>query len=236
MIQIDFISKQILFLVFTFLLLWQWFPVDGTLDFYLIQPWISTCGEFYLKHDFYLEVINHKYVKDLLIAVYLSFFVMIVVSFKYENFKSTRWNYSYFLILVIITTSTIGILKSQSDHACPWDMIIQENHSYSWILNKTNGHCFPGGHASTGFALMAGYFIYRNQNRKRAYFYLLASLILGFGMGWAQMMRGAHFLSHNLWTAWITWMINVIAYAIFQSKFKSQNDLNDVKKHISINE
>lgn len=230
--QIDFIKKQIIFLAFCLFVLWQWFPVDGSLDFYLIQPWISTTGQFYLKHDFYLEVINHKYVKNILIAVYLGFFVMIGASFKYESLKKSRWNYSYFLILVIITTSTIGILKSQSDHACPWDMIIQEQHSYSWILNKTNGHCFPGGHASTGFALMAGYFIFRDQDKKRAYFYLCAGLILGFGMGWAQMMRGAHFLSHNLWTGWITWMINVIAYAIFQTRFQRPTNLDKIEKSL----
>jgi len=32
------------------------------------------------------------------------------------------------------------------------------------------------------------------------------------------MMRGAHFLSHNLWTGWITWCMNVIGYALFSQK------------------
>ncbi len=41
---------------------------------------------------------------------------------------------------------------------------------------------------------MAGYFVYRISNRKRAYFLLIAAVILGLTMGWAQMMRGAHFL------------------------------------------
>jgi membrane-associated PAP2 superfamily phosphatase len=37
-------------------------------------------------------------------------------------------------------------------------------------------------------------------------------------MGWAQMMRGAHFLSHNLWTGWVIWCINIIGYVLFSHK------------------
>lgn len=220
MIQTDFITQQILLLVFTFFLLWQGFPIDGSLDFYLIQAWITASGEFYLKHNFYLEALNHQYVKTILIAVYLSFLMLIIASFKYSTLQKNRSRYGYFLMLVIITTSTIGILKSQSDHACPSDMILQQQQSYSWVMHKINGHCFPGGHASTGFALWAGYFAFKDQDQKRAHFYLWAGLILGFAMGWAQMMRGAHFLSHNLWTGWITWAINVMVYGILQSKLK----------------
>lgn len=52
-----------------------------------------------------------------------------------------------------------------------------------WDLSATAGHCFPGGHASSGFALLVGYFIYRVTQPKRAYFFLIASCILGMGMG-----------------------------------------------------
>ena len=83
---------------------------------------------------------------------------------------------------------------------------------FTWNFNTTDGHCFPGGHASTGFALITGYFVYFETDSKRAHFFLISGLILGFSMGWAQMMRGAHFVSHNLWTAWFVWLINFITY------------------------
>jgi membrane-associated PAP2 superfamily phosphatase len=67
---------------------------------------------------------------------------------------------------------------------------------------------------------MTGYFVFRQSDKKRAYFYLVAGLILGFAMGWAQMMRGAHFLSHNLWTAWVIWLVNVGFYLFNYKKFK----------------
>ena len=65
---------------------------------------------------------------------------------------------------------------------------------------------------------MTGYFVYWRSQRKRAYFFLIASLILGMGIGWAQMMQGAHFLSHNLWTAWWVYAINLLAYIRFAAR------------------
>lgn len=211
---LNFEMKQCFFLIFTAIILMLFFPVDGALDFYLIQPWLSPNGVFYLRDHWFLATLNHKYVKYILIAVYVSFLGLYLASFKYKSLLQNRYSYLYFLIMVIMSTSLIGILKSQSDHACPWDMLTIQGQTYTWNLNQNHGHCFPGGHASTGFALIAGYFIYRISNPKKAYFYLLSGLILGFAMGWAQMMRGAHFLSHNLWTLWFTWLMNVVVYGL----------------------
>ncbi|MHA3054255.1 hypothetical protein [Acinetobacter sp. ANC 4633] len=33
-------------------------------------------------------------------------------------------------------------------------------------------------------------------------------------MSGVQMLRGAHFLSHNLWTLWWTWAIDLVIYSI----------------------
>lgn len=140
------------------------------------------------------------------------------MSFYSEKFKPRRWEFGYFFIMVMLATSTIAILKSQSAHACPWDMAVATTQGILWELSATAGHCFPGGHALSGFALLVGYFIYRTTRPKRAYFFILAALILGFTMGWGQMMRGAHFLSHTLWTGWIIWGLNVMAYALFADR------------------
>ncbi|RIJ78125.1 hypothetical protein D1871_03980, partial [Nakamurella silvestris] len=74
-------------------------------------------------------------------------------------------------------------------------------------------------HASTGFSLLTGFFVFRKSNPKIAYFFLCLGLVLGFITGWGQMMRGAHFLSHNLWTGWIIYTFNLLVYRIFYNKF-----------------
>lgn len=216
--QMPFLYRQSLYLSITFVMLWLVFPVGGAIDLNFISPFINEQGEFYLRHSWALAELNHRYVKNILICIYLLFFMGWIASFKSSTWRTRRWEYGYFFVMVVISTAIIGLLKSQSDHACPWNMLIDSTSGWSWDFHATEGHCFPGGHASTGFALMVGYFVYRLQNPKRAYFFLSAAILLGFAMGFAQMMRGAHFLSHNLWTAWIIWFMNVIAYSIFQSQ------------------
>ena len=214
-----FILYQGCFLVISFCMLWVFFPIGGSLDLALIHPWINESGKFLLRDNWYLAELNHRYVKDLIILVYASFFIIWLASFKVEKFKPLRWTYGYFFCMVILSTSIIGLLKSQSAHACPWNITIPTSQGFFWDFSASKGHCFPGGHASTGFALMAGYSVFRQSNRKRAYFFLVSGCILGFAMGWAQMMRGAHFLSHNLWTAWIIWLVNVVFYLFNYKRF-----------------
>lgn len=67
------------------------------------------------------------------------------------------------------------------------------------------GHCFPAGHASGGFALLALAWL-RPTRRAR-----IVGLALGFGIGWwmgaYQMLKGAHYLSHTVTTMLIAWIV-----------------------------
>ena len=213
-----FSLKQGLILLFSFVLLQLLFPVAGQLDLMLIQPWTGTHGQFPWRYDWFLETLNHKYIKNLLILCDISFVSLWLASFKIERLHAQRWQYAYLFWILILSATVVGILKSQSVHACPWNMTQATTTGFFWNFNLSHGHCFPGGHAATGFALMTGFFAFRKTAPKRAYFYLVAGLILGFAMGWAQMMRGAHFLSHNLWTAWVIWCCNVALYPFFYKR------------------
>ena len=69
------------------------------------------------------------------------------------------------------------------------------------------GHCFPGGHASAGFCLFAFYFAGRAlDSRRLMQVGLWGGLIAGMGFGLARVAQGAHFLSHNLWSAVLCWI------------------------------
>lgn len=67
------------------------------------------------------------------------------------------------------------------------------------------GHCFPGGHASGGFALLG----LLGLRRTRAWKY--GGLALGLGAGWwmggYQMLKGAHYLSHTVTTMLLAWIV-----------------------------
>lgn len=208
-----FIIQTLILLISGIVLLWV-FPVGGNIDMRLIAPWIDQFGHFPYKDNWFTDTLAHRYVKNVLIAMYSVVFFTWLASFKFQTLGKYRYVYGYFFIVSMICTTSIGYMKAHAGHACPWDMTVATSTGFQWDFSATAGKCFPGGHASTGFALLTGYFVYRDSKPKSAYFFLVAGLILGFAMGWTQMMRGAHFLSHNLWTAWIIWCINLVIYAI----------------------
>ena len=219
-----FITLQSMLLCLSFIGLFYFLPVGGDIDLNFIQPYIDQYGLFYLRSDWALAKLNHNAVKYILILVYFTVLVEWVKAYK-KRLYIQCWEFGYFFVVAMCCTVMIGILKAHASHACPWDMLVIGSNGWSWDFSATDGHCFPGGHASSGFALMVGYFIYQRSNPKRAYFFLIAALILGFSMGWAQMMRGAHFLSHNLWTGWITWCINIMVYALLYQKLPSSKTI-----------
>ena len=65
-----------------------------------------------------------------------------------------------------------------------------------------SGRCFSSGHATKGFAFLTQFFLWRPFNRRRARLWLTAAMLFGLAMGALQVVRGAHYVSHVLWTAW----------------------------------
>jgi membrane-associated PAP2 superfamily phosphatase len=88
------------------------------------------------------------------------------------------------------------------------------------------GKCFPGGHAAGGFAWIALYFAAIQQGYRRAWCYAIFGVLLGMLMGYTQMMRGAHFMSHNLWTLWWTWFVQLVVFSLWYAPAKEETNAN----------
>jgi len=58
---------------------------------------------------------------------------------------------------------------------------------------------FPSGHASMGFYLMAGYFVWRGRRPLWARTSLCVGVLMGAAIGWARIVQGGHFLSDVIW-------------------------------------
>lgn len=44
----------------------------------------------------------------------------------------------------MIGSGVVGLLKSQSAHACPWNMVHPNSlGGYIWDFTAKHGHCFP---------------------------------------------------------------------------------------------
>lgn len=213
------LQRDALILLCTFGILTFIIPIGGSIDQFFIQPWIDPAGQFYLNDNWYLTFWNHEIFKYILIAVYACFLFLWIFSFFINKLKPNCFLYGYLFWGCALSAGIIGLLKSQSRHACPKRMLENTPDGLVWDFSATHGHCFPGGHASTGFALLAGFFVYRLCNPKRAKQFLIIGAIAGFILGWGQMMRGEHFLSHNLWTAWIIYALNCAVFSLIAYKF-----------------
>lgn len=125
---------------------------------------------------------------------------------------------AYLLVAMLAGPLVVALLKQVSVRPCPWSLEMfggaAPYHSllavplFDW---HAGGQCFPGAHASGGFGLLA--FVPLLSGWRRGAM-LAGALVLGLFMGWTQMMQGAHFLSHNLWSAWICWAVTLVSYLL----------------------
>ena len=134
----------------------------------------------------------------------------------------TRGERVNLLVAALMSVLVIWIAKNLSQTSCPWDL--QEfggpatyvSH-WAWgVADGGVGRCFPAGHASAAFCFMAGYFWLRDKARLAAVVWLVVTLLAGLAIGLAQQVRGAHYMSHTLWTAWLCWVIAGTTYLVLE--------------------
>lgn len=123
----------------------------------------------------------------------------------------------------LVIAAAVGLLKSFSPTSCPWDL--QEfGGSATWISHWRlapdggGGHCFPAGHAVVGFGFVGGFFGFRRVAPALARGCLLVAAAAGLALGLAQQLRGAHFMSHTLWSGWISWCVAWMVHAGWASQ------------------
>jgi membrane-associated PAP2 superfamily phosphatase len=116
------------------------------------------------------------------------------------------------LASLVLGVALVNLLKHTSHTSCPWDLAEfggASTYVQHWIWRRADGgpgHCFPAGHASAAFAFVGGFFVLRPLSARLAARCLGLVLALGLALGLVQQFRGAHFMSHTLWTAWLCWV------------------------------
>lgn len=128
------------------------------------------------------------------------------------------------LASLLIAVLLVNALKLASRTSCPWDLAdfggtaAYVSH-WLWAAGDGGrGHCFPAGHASAGFGFIGGFFALRAHAPRAARLCLWLSLAAGFVLGGAQQLRGAHFLSHTLWTGWLSWASAAALAGLFATR------------------
>lgn len=129
-------------------------------------------------------------------------------------------------LTTLLSLVVVSLLKYTSTTSCPWDLAEfggVARYASHWALGTLDGgggKCFPAGHASAGFAFVGGYFALRHRLPRAARLWLACALLAGLALGWAQQVRGAHFLSHTLWTGWLCWTTGWLCDLTFRRLFQ----------------
>ena len=117
---------------------------------------------------------------------------------------------------VLASVLAVSLLKHASDTSCPWDVkefggVAQYVSHWAWGARDGGpGGCFPAGHASAAFAFLGGYFVLRHVAPRAAVVWLCVAGAAGLVLGLSQQLRGAHYMSHTLWTAWVCWTVGFV--------------------------
>lgn len=143
----------------------------------------------------------------------LAALVTLVAGFRLPRLRRWRRDAAYLVLALILVPTVVGALKQVTNVDCPWDLDrYGGDRPYVGLLadrpdDLPRSACYPGSHSSSGFALMAVYFLMRNSRPRIARWSLAGAVLLGTIFSFGQQARGAHFLSHDLMSAAIAWFL-----------------------------
>lgn len=175
-------------------------------------------GEFIGKHSFFLEDILHDRAKQIVIALGVLSLIAFACSFFVERLKPWKRELGCMVLSMALSTSFVTPVKVVTSVQCPWSLTeFGGQETYSELLSPRPhtdkpGRCWPGGHAATGFTLFALFFVFRDRRPRLAKAGFILALGLGTVFSIGRMLQGAHFFSHNVWTAVFCWLICLGAY------------------------
>ena len=175
-------------------------------------------GRWSLQSLWLTESVLHTGARNASAAAWAGVVLAWLATLLRSQWRASRMPLGYLALAVVLGTGLVSTLKWFSPVDCPWDLVrYGGTHVYHGLLQGHSGlpgRCFPAGHASAGYAWLALFFFFaavRPEWRRRG---LLVGLGLGLLFGIDQQLRGAHFASHDLFTAMICWAVALGLYRL----------------------
>jgi membrane-associated PAP2 superfamily phosphatase len=174
-----------------------------------------------LRTNFWLDVVMHHWAKYAVASLGCIVAGSFFLSFILPTLRPQRRLLMFLALALALAPLSVTLGKAASVRHCPWD--VDEFGGfvpYTRLFEPPTpgvdpGHCFPAGHAATGFALLAFYFAaYARRMRSTARVLLAIGITTGLALGFGRMLQGAHFLSHVLWSGLLCWIVMVMIYMI----------------------
>ena len=179
----------------------------------------AASGQFPARSAWWSRDLLHHTGRDAVRLVALCTLVALGLSFVGTRRRHWRRPTAFLLTSMLVATGCVGALKQVTNVDCPWDLARYGGtrpfvHLFADRPDALpHAACFPGAHSSSGFALVAFYFLLRGRRPAAARAALGGALLVWSLFSLAQQARGAHFLSHDLWSAFLVWFIVLSLYA-----------------------
>ncbi len=192
----------------------------------LIAGWIYGWEghQWALKDNWLTEQLVHKAGRNLSIGAGLAVLLAAIVSEWVPRLAAWRRPVFRLFVSVAISTIVVSLVKKVSGMDCPWDLSMfgGSRELFGFFDAKPVGYrasgCFPAGHASAGYSWLALYFFALDTKPRLRFAGLGVGTGLGLIFGISQQLRGAHFLSHDLWTAAICWFVALALYLLWPAR------------------
>jgi membrane-associated PAP2 superfamily phosphatase len=158
--------------------------------------------------------------RALMLAVVAAAALGWAASWRSDRWRPHRSRLAYAAVAMISSWALVGLLKQFSHVPCPWSLAgfggaLPYSPLFGPRVTELSGTgCFPGAHSASAFSLFAAYFAVRDDRPRLAWPMLALALALGALFALAQEARGAHFLSHDIWSAAIAWSVCLVLYQV----------------------
>ena len=190
---------------------------------HVISRWFfdDSAMRFPVRYSAAFEMVTHNWAKKFSLLIACVACGALFASFVAPALRAYRRVLLFLVLGLTLAPLTVTFFKHNSHRSCPWDLIEFGGTAPFVGLFDTppSGHypgqCFPSGHASNGFGLLAFYFGGRALGRRRlAMAGLWGGAAAGLLYGLARLVQGAHFLSHVLWSGLACWLVILLLYAV----------------------
>ena len=199
--------------------------IDAVIADYL---YAAEGGQWSLKEAWITSVVIHKIGKYLSLLIALILLLTLLQTFITGKLQAYRRELLYLLCAAGGSSGLISVIKSVSHVSCAWDFSrYGGEHEYatvfSELFHRSGGDCFPAGHASGGYAWVAFYFLGVHLQSRWRWVGLTFAMGVGLIFGVSQQLRGAHFVSHDLWTIAICWFFSLWLYRLILTNKIAKN-------------
>ena len=188
-----------------------------------VSSWFydTSTGSFPLKDTFLFSRILHDGTRELSIGLWL---LCSVITWRARHTEAFL-GWLFVILTALLAVGINGWFKHNSMHSCPWSLTEFGGSADYFRAFETlpaipgPGRCLPSGHAAVGFMwipLIYACALWRPQHLRNA---LLIIVPFALFCGGIQVARGAHFVTHVMWTAVICGITTSLSFHAYQYRF-----------------